>query len=91
MARTIRAYHDRMCFRGMSNHPHKKLKAMLTELERELYMELKVSYPVRLGNRCKLRAEPEPYDDIAISALSETKHIWKHDRAPRPRNRYRED
>lgn len=85
MSRTIRAYHDRMCLRRMKNRPHKVQQAMLRDLQDDL------DFPVYLGNRALFGKVPEPYDDICISALSETKQQWKHDQKARPLKRYREE
>lgn len=81
MSRTIRTYHERMCLRKMSNHSHKRQKAMLLDIMED--------YQINLGNRARNAATPEPYDDIPVSGLSENKQIWKHDALPRPKAKYR--
>jgi hypothetical protein len=81
MSRTIRAYHSRMCLRSQRNRPHKVEQSLLKDLQHE--------FDINLGNRALLRAVPEPYDDVCVSALSETKHMWKHNRLPQTKYRYR--
>lgn len=85
MARTIRAYHEGMCFRGMQSRPHKIQQSMLKDIVNDDMFD----FIIRLGNRALFSPVPEPYDDISISALAETKHQWKHGRLPRPKKRYR--
>jgi hypothetical protein len=85
MARTIRKYHSGMCLRTQANHPHKVQKAMLKDIVSDDVFDFKIN----LGNRALFGDVPEPYDDICIAALYETKQQWKHDRLPRPLKRYR--
>jgi hypothetical protein len=70
MSRTKRYYRPGMCLRSMKNRPHKVERSLLRDIARD--------FGVNLGNRALLNAVPEPYDDICISALAETKYIWKH-------------
>lgn len=74
----------------MHNHPHKRTKAQLTELMCEDFDSL--CRPLVWGhpNRNRFGKTPEPWDDIPVSALDETKHVWKHDQRPNSLSRYHE-
>lgn len=87
MARTIRTYHDGMCLRTQSNHPHKKEQSILKDIVTDDSFDF--DFNINLGNRALLKAVPEPYEDKAIAALYETKSIWKHDKLPQTRFRFR--
>jgi hypothetical protein len=75
MSRTNRAYHERMCLKKPSELGNKREQALLRELlkDTESY-----PFPISLGNRSLHRAIPEAWDDKPISALGETKHLWKN-------------
>lgn len=75
MARTHRKLPPNPCLRRMRNLPHKREQALLIELLSDA--DLALDCPLKLGNRARLKAVPEPYDDHPISALGETKHLWR--------------
>ena len=70
MSKTKRHYHDHMCLRKMSNKPHKVEKAKMLDVNNEEQLPI--------NNRPTTKEVPEPWNDKCVSALGETKYLWKN-------------
>lgn len=67
MSKTKRYYKDGMCLRSQKNKPQKVEKTMVKDVSKDAQVNIK-----------NLNEVPEPWNDQCVSALGETKHIWKN-------------
>lgn len=80
MARTHRYYYEHQCLRSPKTTGMIRAREALLGLEDDL---LEVNASLSKANRIHGKYIVTAYDDIPVSALSETKQLWKHNRKPK--------